>query len=84
MRTSDPNVYATAYVKKGKTLIAVGNWAESPVECRLTLDWKRLGLDPAKARLHAPAVETFQEEKVFQPGDAIPIASKRGWLLIVD
>jgi len=83
-RTSDPNVFATAYVKKGKTLIAVGNWAESPVECRLTLDWKRLGLDPAKARLHAPAVETFQEEKVFQPGDAIPIASKRGWLLIAE
>ena len=83
-RTSDPSVFATAYVKKGKTLIAVGNWAESPVECRLTLDWKRLGMDPAKARLHAPAVETFQEEKAFQPGDTIPIASKRGWLLIVD
>jgi hypothetical protein len=53
------------------------------VECRLTLDWKRLGMDPAKARLHAPAAETFQEEKVFQPGDTIPIAAKRGWMFIV-
>ena len=42
------------------------------------------GLDPAKARLRAPAIANFQPAATFRPADAIPVAPGRGWLLILE
>jgi hypothetical protein len=41
-------------------------------------------LDASKARLQAPGMERFQEEKVFGTEDAIPVSKGKGWLLILD
>jgi hypothetical protein len=51
---------------------------------KLDVDWKRLGLDPARVRLKAPAVAQFQDAASFGPGDAIPVAAKRGWMLVTE
>lgn len=83
VKTDDANVLATAYVKKGTALISVASWAKDPVDCRLKIDWKALGLNPEKAKLYAPAIEDFQLEQTFNPADSIPIEPGKGWLLIM-
>jgi len=83
VRTDTPDVLATAYVRPGKTLIALASWAKETAQCRLKLDWNALGLDPAKAVLLAPQIDDFQPAHSFAPNDPIPIEPGRGWLLVV-
>jgi hypothetical protein len=84
VRTENPDVLATAYVRDGRTLISVATWAPRPVRCTLNIDWKALGLDPARVHLYAPPVRDFQEETVFAADEAIPFVPGKGWLLLAD
>ena len=79
--TGRDDVLATAYVKNGKALIAVASWAKDTVNVQLTLDWKRLGVTQAAAVLVAHPIDKFQEAATFRPGEPIPVAPGKGWLL---
>ncbi len=83
VKTDHKDVLATAYVKKGKTLLSVASWAKEQVPCHLAIDWKAVGLDVAKARLVAPAIEGFQQAAEFALTDPIPVPPGRGWLLVL-
>lgn len=83
VKTNDSDLHATAFVKEGATLIAVANWGTDTKKMRLSMDWKKLGLDPTKAKIYAPAIDKFQEEKVFNIGDEISVEPQKGWMLIV-
>jgi hypothetical protein len=74
-------VLATAYVKSGKALIALASWAKDTVNVQLTLDWKRLGVTPSAVVLTAHPIDKFQDAATFRPGEAIPVAPGKGWLL---
>ncbi len=85
VRADHPAALATVYRRPdGKTLLALAHFGKGkePIKTTLTVDWKALGLDSAKTRWHAPASKGFQDEATFAPGDAIPLAPGRGWLLI--
>jgi hypothetical protein len=84
VRTDSASVLATVYRKPSKALVAVASWAAKKVDCRLTIDFSRLGLDRAKTRLRAPAVPGFQPAASFRPSDPIPIDPGRGWLLVLE
>jgi len=84
VRTDNPDVLATAYVKKGTTLVSVASWAPKTARVRLIVDWKALGLDPTRAHFYAPSVPGFQDEALFGPDDLIPVRPRRGWMFIVD
>lgn len=84
VHTDNKDVLATAYVKNGKTLIALGSWAKQPVNVKLTIDFKALGIDESKAKLTAPAIQDFQEAKTFSTTDSIPVDPLHGWLLVLD
>jgi hypothetical protein len=84
VKTGSDAVPATAYVRPGRTMVALASWAGEKVEAALTIDWKALGLDPAKAVLTAPAIPDFQEAMTFQPGQLIPVEPGKGWLLIIE
>ncbi len=84
VHTDNPAVLATVYRHPHRALISVASWAPQKVNCRLSIDFAKLGLDPAKARLRAPAVARFQPSAAFHLGDAIPVEPGRGWLLILD
>lgn len=84
VKTGRNDVLATVYKKKDKTLIAIASWASEPVRCRLTIDWKALGLDARTARLTAPALAHFQDAAQFSPDAEIPVAPGKGWLLILE
>ncbi|WNL47714.1 DUF6067 family protein [Dyella sp. BiH032] len=84
VRTGREDVLATSYVRKGQgTLIALASWATEKADAKLAIDWKALGLNPAKATLVAPAVPGFQPAAKFKPGEPIPIEPGKGWLLQV-
>lgn len=82
VKTNHPQVKASVYRKNGGTLIALASWAKEPVKVKLEIDWRALGIDPAKATLHAPACDKFQPEAAFAPGARISVESNKGWLLI--
>ena len=81
--TDHPLVKATAYQKSGEVLIAIGNFDSIAHNVHLTLDWKKLGLNPTAVKVTVPEVENFQKENSFTVGDAIPVKPKEGCLLIV-
>jgi len=83
VKTDHEEVLATVYSKKDKALIALASWAKEPVNCRLEVNWNKLGLDKEKTKILAPAIENFQEENSFELTDEIPVEPGRGWLLIL-
>ena len=64
-------------------MIALASWAKEPVDVRLVIDWKALGLDVAQARITAPGIEGFQEARMFGADEAIPVQPGKGWLLVL-
>jgi len=83
IRTGRDDVLATAYVREGKTMIAVATWAKEKVDVRLGIDWKALGLDPARVRITAPAISGFQDGRAFDVGGPIPLEPGKGWILVI-
>jgi hypothetical protein len=77
------DVLATAYVRDGRTMIALASWAGEAVDVRLTIDWRALGLDPATVRMTAPAIDGFQGGRTFGTGEAVPVQPGKGWLLVL-
>ncbi|WP_143308424.1 glycoside hydrolase domain-containing protein [Chitinophaga vietnamensis] len=83
VKTDNPLVPATIYKKDGAVLVSLASWAKEDTTIKLTIDWKALGLDPAKAVITAPDIRNFQQGQVFAKDAAIPVAKNKGWLLII-
>ena len=84
VKTGRKDVLATAYVRNGKTLVAIASWAPEPVSVKLDVAYSRLKLDPAKTEFFAAKIAGLQAERIFKPGEPIPVAPGRGWLLVID
>ncbi|RED26400.1 hypothetical protein BD847_0318 [Flavobacterium cutihirudinis] len=83
VKTNNEKVLATVYKKNGTALISIASWADADVNVKLNIDWKKLGINPAKATITAPEVTNFQPAKTFTAKDEIPVSKGKGWLLIV-
>jgi hypothetical protein len=83
VKTDRDDIKATVYKKDGESLISVASWAGEPVKFSFRFDWNSLGLDKNRALLVAPFIKDFQEERVFQTGDQIPVEPGKGWLLLL-
>jgi hypothetical protein len=93
VKTGNGAVLATTFVRKTErgaaaagghgAMIALASWAKEPVEVRLAIDWKKLGLDPKTSVLRAPAIDKFQGAAEFKPGDPIRVEPGKGWLLVL-
>jgi len=93
VKTGAKDVLATCYVRRGQgvtaaesgnaAMIALASWSKEPVDVRLAIDWKALGLDPKKARIVAPAIDKFQDAAEFKPGDPVRIEPGKGLLLVL-
>jgi hypothetical protein len=53
------------------------------VAVTLEIDWQALGLNPARARLTAPAIRNFQEATEFVPAEPILVQRAKGWVLVL-
>lgn len=83
VKTGRDDVVATVYRRPGKALVSIASWAPETTAVKLAIDWKALGLDPARARLRAPAIEGFQPAQSFTM-DAVEVAPKKGWLIVIE
>lgn len=83
VKTSDSTVLATVYKKEKSALVAVAGWADTDINIHLQINWKALGIDPAKAMIEAPEIKNFQPAKTFSVNDSIPVEKNKGWLLWV-
>ena len=81
--TNTADVLATAYVKAGKTLVALASWANQPVDVQITIDWNAIGLLQTQATITAPAITDIQTATQFQVGQAIHIEPGEGWILSI-
>ena len=81
--TGRRDVLATVYQRKGKAMVAIASWAPQATSVPLQIDWKALGIDPAKATITAQAIDGFQPARNFARGEAIPLEPGKGWLLVV-
>ena len=84
VRTSDAEVLATTWTKPHRAMIALGSWHEADTKVTLTVDWQKLGIDPARARFRAPAIANFQDGGSWLAGAVITVPGKKGLVLIVD
>ncbi|SEW08329.1 glycoside hydrolase domain-containing protein [Chitinophaga arvensicola] len=83
VKTNNPLVPATIYRKDGAVLVSIASWAAENTTVKLTIDWKALGIDPAKAVITAPDIRNFQRGQVFGKEASIPVEKNKGWLLII-
>ena len=85
--TNDEKIIATVYKRKGAALISIASWADTDRDIKISIDWKKLGLNPAKATLIAPEIRNFQPSRVLKiaggAADELPVQKGKGWLLIV-
>ena len=83
VKTGSEKTLATVYSHMGdKALISLATWEDTDAKVKLTIDWAKLGLDPSKVTLHAPAIENFQQETTWKPGDEIVVPKGKGLLII--
>ena len=83
VKTNNPEVLATIYKKTGKVLVSIASWAKDDANIKLAINWKALGIDPAKATITAPAVNNFQQAASFKDGDEIKVEKGKGLLIII-
>ena len=83
VKTGSEKTLATVYSHMGdKALISLATWEDTDAKVKLSIDWAKLGLDPSKVTLHAPAIENFQQETTWKPGDEIVVPKGKGLLII--
>jgi hypothetical protein len=83
VKTTNAKVLATVYKKKGSALISIASWADTDVKVKLNIDWKKMGIDPAKATITIPEVKNFQTAQQFSVNEELPVAKAKGLMLIV-
>ena len=84
VHTDQESVKATAYIRKDKVLIAVGNFGDKDIAVNLKINWKTLGLDPKKVSLNLPKIQYYQDAAEFKVGTPIHVPAKKGWLIVVN
>ena len=83
VKTGSEKTLATVYSHMGdKALISLATWEDTDAKVKLSIDWAKLGLDPSKVTLHAPAIENFQQETTWKPSDEIVVPKGKGLLII--
>jgi hypothetical protein len=83
VKTSNTKVLATVYKKQGAALVSIASWADADTKFQLLIDWKKLGIDPSKATIVAPAVTNFQNAKSYSANELIDVPKGKGLMLLV-
>ena len=70
VRTGNPNVLATTYIKDGGALIAIASWSDRDERVSLAMDPGAMGLS-GDLRVYAPAVSGLQEFTEVDPSSVV-------------
>ena len=81
-KTDNKDVFVSAYLKKDKVMLALGNWTDREQTVSLELDWRKLGMDAARAKIEMPQIEKLQGEGVADI-KKLTIPASKGLILII-
>lgn len=84
IKTNKENVLTTVFQKRNKTMLAIASWAPENTAVKLEIDWSKLGVNPQKANIYAPAIPLFQVEGRYKADDLIMIEKGKGMILIIE
>lgn len=84
VRTTNPEVLATSYIRGEKLLISLASWADKPVDVKLIVDWDRTNIKPENIHFRAPDIKGFQDSKIFELDEMINVLPQKGWLLLIE
>jgi hypothetical protein len=82
VRTGNPSLLATTYLRDGSALVAIGSWSERDERVSLAMDLKAMGLS-GNVRVYAPAVAGLQAFAEVDPA-AVVVPANQGRFLRVD
>lgn len=82
--TSNSNVLATAYVRPGKSLIAVASWNASSANVTLNVSLSKIGLSANALKVSIPSIAGYQASTPFQLNSALTVAPQKGWLVLLE
>ena len=81
---SNPLVKASIYKGPNEIIIAVANWADDDQAVSIDIDWKKLGINPARIEtLIIPEIKDFQTKQTTVSLDKIVIPGKKGYLILI-
>ncbi|EDY20451.1 conserved hypothetical protein [Chthoniobacter flavus Ellin428] len=85
VKIGNPAIRVTAYVHHGKqAAFAIASWSKEETHISPEIDFAALGIDPAKAKLHAPEIPGFQKAAQFEVGKPITLPPDGGLILILE
>jgi len=79
IKTDHPKVLASVYKKQGSALISIASWATEDTDVLLRIDWKKLGIDPNKAKFYQPEAKGLQDSKDISPDQKITVKKARAY-----
>lgn len=82
--TNDPGVLATTWTRPGAAMVSLGSWHDGDTSVILNVDWKRIGIDSARARIRVPKIDGFQDAAIYVSGTPFPISDRKGLLLLIE
>ncbi|MCE9600597.1 MAG: DUF6067 family protein [Gemmatimonadetes bacterium] len=83
VRTDRRDVLATVYKQDGRALVAIASWAPDTVTVRMQVDWRALGIDPARATITVPAIGTLQAPRSLGLGEGVTLAPGKGIIVVL-
>jgi len=82
-KTDTPNLGATVFRGETDAVVAVANWTDRPVEGKIVVDWRTLGLNADACTAVAPAIEDFQEGGVIDLAEPLHIEGRKGIVFVL-
>lgn len=83
IQTNNPQVYATTFIKKDKTLVVLASWSNNIENVNLKIDWSKLGLKPENVRMLVPEIQDYQKAGTISPGIPVKVAPKSDLIFII-
>ncbi len=84
VKSNNDSVKVTVYTDSGGTILSVGNFSGKEQCFNLSVDYKKLGLDPQKCRYSIPQVDRFQIGESLQGiPDHMKVPAGKGYLILI-
>lgn len=82
VRSDNPSVPVSVFVKEGKAMVVIANWTEEAQSCRLVVDERALGFKPSRVTL--PAMSEIQAQGALNLENIIEVEAKKGWFILLE
>jgi hypothetical protein len=83
VKSSDPACVASVFTGRDNAVIAIANWTAKPRNISLSVDWKKLGIDPSMAEIAIPPVPDFQETLSNVSLNDLNVPGGKGYLIVL-